>query len=188
MPFEVGNIAPFINDIFTITSPWWTERNGTIHRGLDIATPLSKPVYSILTGYVHSLGTDSSQGNWIVIKDDITGYATRYMHLQSSPLLVVGQRINAGDYVAMEGSTGNSTGIHLHVEMQDLNRFNNVWHWSYNKDDYIDPTEFMGITNQKNTRWIYEGNPDPVYPRKPRANKQFPWVIYANKLRNMYNN
>ena len=55
---QVRNIAPFINDVFTITSPWWNERINPItgeveiHRGLDIATSLSKPVYSMLDGIV----------------------------------------------------------------------------------------------------------------------------------------
>lgn len=38
MDNQVRNIAPFINDRFVITSSWWKERWGTIHRGLDIAT------------------------------------------------------------------------------------------------------------------------------------------------------
>lgn len=187
----VRNIAPFINDRFLITSPWWTERvdpitgEVRIHRGLDIATSGSKPVYSILSGSIHSKGTNSSEGNWVVIKDDIPssptyGYATLYMHLAEQTTLAVGARVTKNQYIAMEGSTGHSTGIHLHVEMQDLNRWGNVWHWSYNQSDYLNPCDYMGIDNIDETWWIYDGTPYIPTIRQ----KKFPWVLYAKKLRN----
>lgn len=193
MAQQVRNIAPFINDIFTITSPWWNERINPItgeveiHRGLDIATLGSKPVYSMLTGIIHSKGTDSSRGNWVIIYDNnpnsqFYGYATMYMHLAQQPLLPVGSSVKAGEYVAAEGTTGQSTGIHLHVEMQDLNRWGGKWHWSYNKSDYLDPTVFMGIDNIKNTSWIYDGS--PYIPSTKTEKHKFPWVLYAKKLRN----
>lgn len=196
MAQQVRNIAPFINDEFTITSPWWNERinpitgKTEIHRGLDIATVGSKPVYSMLKGIIHSKGTDSSQGNWVVIYDNspsspFYGYATRYMHLASPPLMPVGTIIERGQYVADEGTTGDSTGIHLHVEMQDLNRWGGQWHWSYVKSDYLDPTVFMGIDNIYGTTWIYDGTPYvPPSPTPTTKKHKFPWVLYANKIRN----
>ena len=196
MAQNVRNIAPFINDEFTITSPWWNERINPItgkieiHRGLDIATVGSKPVYSMLKGIIHSKGTDSSQGNWVVIYDNnpsspFYGYATRYMHLSSPPLMPVGTIIERGQYVADEGTTGDSTGTHLHVEMQDLNRWGGQWHWSYVKSDYLDPTVFMGIDNIYGTTWIYDGTPYvPPSPTPTTKKHKFPWVLYANKLRN----
>ena len=184
----VRNIAPFINDRFLITSPWWTERNGTIHRGLDIATSGSKNVYSILTGSVHSIGYDNSQGNWIVVWDNrensaTYGYASLYMHLAKRPLLEIGQNIEAGDYIGLEGKTGDATGVHLHVEMQDISKFNNKWHWSYNKSDYLDPTKYMGIDNIKNTWWIYNGIVPPTPTPTEGKKNNFKWVLYAKKLR-----
>ena len=194
----VRHIAPFINDRFLITFPWWTERinpvtgQTEIHRGLDIATAGSKPVYSILDGIVHSLGYDSGQGNWIIIKDNnplstTYGYATLYMHLANAPDVNVGDTVLKGQKVGDEGTTGSSSGIHLHVEMQDLNRWNDVWHWSYVQSDYLDPTQYMGIDNIQNTWWIYDGTPVPPTPII-RERKKFPWVIYANKLRKKFRN
>lgn len=192
MATPVRNIAPFINDVFTITSHWWFERIDPItgelkiHRGLDIATSGSKPVYSMLNGRILEMGTDSSQGNYIVIVDDNVGsntygYATRYMHLASFNVLQ-NDRIVVGQQVGMEGTTGHSTGIHLHVEMQDVSRFNWQWHWSYTKSDYLDPTVFMGIDNIDGTQWIYDGTPVPPTPTKKQH--KFPWVLYAKKIRN----
>lgn len=195
MATPVGNIAPFINDVFTITSHWWFERIDPItgelkiHRGLDIATSVSKPVYSMLNGRILEMGTDSSQGNYIVIVDDTVGsstygYATRYMHLASFNVSQ-NDRIIVGQQVGMEGTTGHSTGIHLHVEMQDVSRFNWQWHWSYTKSDYLDPTVFMGIDNIDGTQWIYDGTPIPPTPPTPtKKQHKFPWVLYAKKIRN----
>lgn len=191
MAQQVRHIAPFINEVFTITSHWWYVRVNpvtgvtTIHRGLDIATSYSVPVYSMLKGYVLERGTDSSQGNYLVIvNDDPTspyyGYATRYMHLASFNVLL-NQRVVVGQQVGMEGTTGQSTGIHLHVEMQDVSRFNWQWHWSYTKSDYLDPTEFMGIDNIDYTQWIYDGTPVPPEPEGKKS--KFPWVLYARKFR-----
>ena len=183
---KVRNIAPFINNRFLITSPWWNERinpvtgETEIHRGLDIATSGSKPVYSILDGIVHSLGFDNSQGNWIIIKDDnhqspYYGYATLYMHLANVPDVSQGDNVIKGQKVGDEGTTGSSTGIHLHVEMQDLNRWGNSWHWSYNKSDYLDPTAFMGIDNIEGTWWIYDG-----IPIEPSINKN-KWLKFRSR-------
>ena len=184
---QVRNIAPFINDVFTVTSKWWTYRDGVLHRGLDIATSGSKPVYSMLNGHIHSKGTSASAGNWVIVMDDTLGsatygYATRYLHLVAQPTLPVGAMVRINDYLAMEGSTGQSTGIHLHVEMQDISRFNWQWHVSDTQSDYLDPTIFMGIDNIEGTQWLYEGYvpPTPTGDIKP---KNFKWVLYARKLR-----
>lgn len=196
MASNVRNIAPFINDEFVITSKWWNERVNPvtgqveIHRGLDISTySISKPVYSILKGIVHSLGTSDSRGNWIIIKDDDVnsstfGYASLYMHLANLPNFKIGDKVKKGTFIANEGTTGQSTGIHLHVEMQDLNRWGNEWHLSYNKSDYLDPTVYMGIDNIEGTSWIYDGKPEPPTPQpKNKKKKSFPWAIYARIIR-----
>ena len=197
MDNQVRNIAPFINERFLITSKWWNERinpvtgQPEIHRGLDIATSGKKNVYSILTGVVHSLGTDSSRGNWIIIWDNredspTYGYASLFMHLDQRPLLTINQPIQAGQYIGLEGSSGTSTGVHLHIELQDISRFNFQWHSSYVKSDYLDPTIYMGIDNIQGTWWIYDGTPIPPSPSYNKREK-FPWVLYTNKIRNRIN-
>lgn len=178
----VRNIAPFINDVFYVTSPWWTIRDGKIHRGLDIATSGSIPVYSILDGYVFDLGYDSTRGNWIMIRNPENGYTSLYMHLAQRTLLIKGQNINAGDYVGMEGSTGTSTGIHLHLEMQVVPN-NASWIVSDRKEDYLDPTIFMGIDNIQGTSWLYSRDIPPVPITKKR--NRFKFYLYSRKKRNM---
>ena len=188
----VRNIAPFINRVFTVTSKWWTERVNPvtgvteIHRGLDIATDsgLNDPVYSMLTGKVLDVGYTSSAGNYIIIYDDdpnspTYGYATRYLHLKERPLYVIGASVVVGEEVGSEGATGTATGIHLHVEMQDISKFNWQWHVSNTQSDYLDPTQFMGIDNIEGTKWLYNGTPAPTRRKK----KGFPFVLYAKQLR-----
>ena len=195
---QVRNIAPFINDEFTITSHWWYERIDPItgelkiHKGLDISTGSSKPLYSMLTGRVLSKFTDSEGALTLIIVDDdpssqFYGYATYYTHMASYELgIEVDTRVVQGQKVGMEGATGHSTGIHLHLEMQDVSRFNWQWHYSYTKSDYIDPTVFMGIDNIDETSWIYDGTPY-IPPIGNKQNNKFPWVLYARKLRKKHN-
>lgn len=184
-------IAPFINDEFTVTSQWWHERidpiSGqiTLHKGLDISTGVSKPLYSMLNGRVLSKYTDNYGALTLIICDDNVGsstygYATFYTHMASyEEGIEVGTRVIIGQKVGMEGTTGYSTGIHLHLMMQNVSLFNWQWYNSNNKTDYIDPTEFMGIDNIVNTHWIYNGTPYIPTHKK----KAFPWVLYARKLR-----
>lgn len=187
---NVRNIAPFINDIFTITSKWWNERVNPvthvteIHRGLDISTgPLGSTVYSILDGEVHSLGTSDSRGNWIIIVDKnegstTYGYATLYMHLAYKPLFLPGNRVSKNQEIGREGQSGQATGVHLHVELCNLSLHNWVWPNTYNKDDYLDPTVYMGIDNIEGTRWLYDGTPIPYNPIKK---SRFPWYLISDK-------
>lgn len=192
MANQVRNIAPFINKEFTVTSPWWTERvnpvtgQTEIHRGLDITTGANDTVYSILSGHILDKGVTSTAGNYVIIVDDnigsnTYGYAVRYLHLAYPVQLPIGASIFSNQAVGVEGSTGQSTAIHLHVEMQDVSRFNWTWHFSYTKSDYIDPTQFMGIDNVYLSHWIYDGHPHPTPIIK---RKRFPWVLYSRKLRN----
>ena len=144
----VRNIAPFINKQFTVVSKWWSERinpvtgETEIHRGLDITTGHNDTLYSMLAGRVLDKGNTSTAGNYLIIVDDTLGsptygYATRYLHMQYPAQLPIGARVQLLQAVGTEGRTGQATGIHLHLEMQDVSRFNWQWHSSYNKSDYL---------------------------------------------------
>lgn len=189
---QVRNIAPFINKEFSVVSKWWSERINPvtgeveIHRGLDITTGTNDTVYSMLSGRILDKGVTSTAGNYVIIVDDILGsntygYATRYLHLRDQVVPPINSRIQQLDPIGIEGSTGQSTGIHLHVEMQDVSRFNWEWHSSYTKSDYLDPTVFMGIDNVEGTHWIYDGTPPT--PIEVLHYNKFPFVLYSDKLR-----
>ena len=178
-----ARIAPFINKRFLITSAWWSERWGTIHKGLDISTGANDPVYSIVENgkVIQQWFNHASMGNALVIKSQTNGIATLYMHLDSFTKNL-NDTVRVGEQVGIEGTTGESTGIHLHVEMADMNGLTN-WNFNGLKSDYLDPTAFMGIPNVEGTWCIYDGQPTPPTPTSKKISK-FPWVLYARKLRN----
>ena len=85
------------------------------HQGIDIATDRGQPVYATANGSVESTGSVGDYGNLIVLKHAF-GLATRYGHL-SRFAVVPGQHVKRGDIIGYVGSTGRSTGAHLHYEI-----------------------------------------------------------------------
>ncbi len=85
------------------------------HTGIDIATPHGTPVHAVAEGMVTFAGVRRGYGNVVEIDHGI-GYMTRYAH--NSKLDVhPGQHVQVGDVVAHAGSTGRSTGSHVHFEV-----------------------------------------------------------------------
>jgi len=95
-----------------------TQRFTWYHRGMDIATALGTPVLAADAGRVTVAGwpDNGGYGNRVEINHG-NGYVTLYAHL-SKVSVVVGQTVNRGDVIGLEGSTGRSTGPHLHFEVK----------------------------------------------------------------------
>jgi len=85
------------------------------HSGLDISAQKGQAVYATADGVVQSAGYTGDYGNLIVIKHDF-GLSTRYGHL-SAYKVKVGDSVRRGDVIGLVGSTGRSTGAHLHYEI-----------------------------------------------------------------------
>ena len=92
-----------------------TAGASTYHKGLDIATPTGSAVYASSGGVVTSAGWQGGYGYAVVIRHP-DGHSTRYGHL-SKILVSVGQSVSQGQTIAKSGSTGVSTGPHLHFEV-----------------------------------------------------------------------
>lgn len=91
------------------------------HTGLDIAKPEGEPLYAIFEGTVKEVGYESNgYGHYIVIEDK-AGNTALYAHC-SSINVSQGSTIKNGDIIATIGSTGSSTGPHLHLELEDSDR------------------------------------------------------------------
>lgn len=177
-----ARIAPFINEIFYVTSSQPYYPDGTLHGGLDISTGVNSPVYSMVTGTVlYSQYNTGGYGNCIVIKGD-DGNSFLYAHLRDLPLFSVGERVTIGQQVGIEGTTGQSTGIHLHCEWQVLGS-GETWNWSIPYIDRPHVADFMGIPNEYGISAIYDGTPVPPTPTTKKI-KKFPWVLFARKIRN----
>jgi murein DD-endopeptidase MepM/ murein hydrolase activator NlpD len=85
------------------------------HTGIDIATPKGTPVHAVAEGMVTFAGIRNGYGKVIEI-DHGNGYMTRYAH-NSKLVAHPGQRVRVGDVIADAGSTGRSTGSHVHFEV-----------------------------------------------------------------------
>jgi murein DD-endopeptidase MepM/ murein hydrolase activator NlpD len=103
-----------------ISSPFGSRPNkpvdgvGDFHNGTDIAAPCGQPVFAATAGKVVTSGSQGSYGNWVLI-DHGNGIETGYAH--NSQLLVdSGQLVVAGEIIAIVGSTGASSGCHVHFE------------------------------------------------------------------------
>jgi murein DD-endopeptidase MepM/ murein hydrolase activator NlpD len=100
----------------TLTQGYWWG-----HRAIDIGAPTGSAVMAADGGYIAFAGwTDIGYG-YLIIIDHANGYSTYYAHL-SQMYVMVGQRVQRGQVIGAAGSTGNSSGPHLHLEI----RYNGV--------------------------------------------------------------
>ena len=93
------------------------------HRGTDIPAPEGTPILAAHSGTVLVSGWNDSYGNQVLL-DNGAGLSTRYAHMTASTV-TAGETVTAGQVIGYVGSTGDSTGNHLHFEvMQDGVRVN----------------------------------------------------------------
>lgn len=98
-------------------SSTYGARWGTFHKGIDYAAPAGTPVYASLAGKVIYAGYNSGGYGKLVIIEHSNGYQTYYAH--NSRLYVnVGETVSQGERIAGVGTTGDSTGNHLHFEIR----------------------------------------------------------------------
>jgi murein DD-endopeptidase MepM/ murein hydrolase activator NlpD len=123
---EQQNLLASTPAIRPIAEGWISSRFGyrispftgrkEFHKGLDIATRQGSPVFATADGLVTFAGSKGLLGKSVII-DHGHGMATRYGHL-SKLLKKRGDRVNRGDIIALVGSTGRSTGPHVHYEVR----------------------------------------------------------------------
>jgi murein DD-endopeptidase MepM/ murein hydrolase activator NlpD len=105
-------VRPTVGSVSSEYGPRW----GTMHKGIDFAAPMGAPVRAAVGGTVKSAGWNGGYGNVVEI-DHGNGTTTLYAH-NSAMNVQPGQRVQAGDVIAKIGSTGHSTGPHLHFEVK----------------------------------------------------------------------
>ncbi|BDV30204.1 hypothetical protein Microterr_08640 [Microbacterium terricola] len=109
----------------------------TYHYGIDLGTPSGSPIYAIAAGVVTATvsGTTSRAG-YIAVRHTIAGatYTSMYYHIWSATTHVkVGQVVKAGQRISSVGSSGGSTGAHLHLEI-----------WKSGGPTVLNPPSFLG--------------------------------------------
>ncbi len=106
----------YISSGFTTGSRYIQAFNiSTGHRAIDYAAPMGTPIRAVGDGTITYVGWNGNYGNFISIRHNGT-YSTNYAHL-SRFAVSRGQRVSQGDIIGYVGSTGLSTGPHLHYEM-----------------------------------------------------------------------
>lgn len=99
-----------------ITSAFAASRSASPHHGTDIAAESGTPILAAHSGTVVQAGWQNNVYGYAVLIDHGNGWQTHYAHC-SSVLVAVGDTVRQGQKIALVGSTGNSTGPHLHLEL-----------------------------------------------------------------------
>jgi murein DD-endopeptidase MepM/ murein hydrolase activator NlpD len=123
-----------VTSLFGIRKDPFTSR-ATFHAGLDISGDTGEPIYAAADGIVISADRNSSHGNNVWISHS-NGIRTHYSHM-SKLLTKAGAKVHKGDIIGELGSTGRSTGPHLHYEVS-INGTN------------VDPRPYLKATRRSN--------------------------------------
>ncbi|HEY0829198.1 MAG TPA: peptidoglycan DD-metalloendopeptidase family protein [Bacilli bacterium] len=130
---RVTSIFGYRKDPFT--------RRPSFHAGVDIAGNSGDPIYVTADGTVQYAGRDSAHGNNIIVKH-ANGLRTRYMHLKKI-LAAEGDKVLRGEKIGLLGSTGRSTGPHLHYEVSQ-------------NGEAVDPRPYMQLTGKDEIQHVQE--------------------------------
>lgn len=117
-----------------VSSPFgyrWHPTTGewSMHKGVDLAAAKGTPIYATRSGYVNVATYHATAGNYVTINHQ-DGYTSVYMHM-THYIVKVGQYVKAGELIGYVGSTGRSTGPHLHFGI-------------HYKGTYVNPMDYIG--------------------------------------------
>ncbi|MEL6344831.1 MAG: peptidoglycan DD-metalloendopeptidase family protein [Myxococcota bacterium] len=126
MPIEGGRISSW----FGKRKNPFNREHTHFHKGLDIAAPKGTPIRPIQPGRVEFAGTRRAGGNMVII-DHGNGWKSTYAHCDTLNVKP-GQSVGRETTIGTVGSTGASTGPHLHLQLQ-------------HHDELVDPAEVLGI-------------------------------------------
>ena len=99
-----------------ITQTYGPHAGGTFHPGIDLAAPAGTPILAATGGLITYAGWETGYGNYICLAATAT-FSTCYAHL-AVITVTLGQAVNAGQQLGLEGATGDATGPHLHFEVR----------------------------------------------------------------------
>ncbi len=117
--------SPFGNRWHPLTGKW------KLHKGVDLAAPTGTPIYATRSGYVKTAAYEDGGAGYYVSLDHGDGYGSIYMHM-THYIVGYGDYVKAGQVIGYVGSTGGSTGPHLHFGI------------SY-KGTYVNPADYINF-------------------------------------------
>lgn len=119
---------------------------GGFHNGIDISSSYGEPILAARNGVVLAIGSCGryAYGKWIAIKHD-NGLTTLYAHLSGYGSYKVGDSVKSGAIIGYEGSTGYSTGPHLHfgVYVTETFRVESMWYGLLPLGAHLDPMKYL---------------------------------------------
>ncbi|MGX7025049.1 glucosaminidase domain-containing protein [Vagococcus hydrophili] len=128
---EVSEFIIPLKEGYSISSPFGA-RDSEHHNGIDMAVAENTLIYASSDGKVVAKGFDPSAGNYVILQHE-NGLFTSYFHMNRSSV-GLDEKVKMGDMIGYVGSTGNSTGAHLHFAI-------NTELWS----GYINPANYMNF-------------------------------------------
>ncbi len=171
-------VLPFDTTNYTITSSYGeridpVNNTSSFHSGIDVV-PTSPNIVAIADGTIIESNIDESHGEYIVVEHKVGGnlYRSWYLHLkENSRTVQAGDVVLQGQQIGIMGSTGKSTGDHLHFSLQKYNVQNQSF-------EYTDPSLVITnkITAKKYSLFDYEtGKPNlPDNPNSGYIEDRFP--------------
>ncbi|MEK7603937.1 MAG: peptidoglycan DD-metalloendopeptidase family protein [Patescibacteria group bacterium] len=119
---------------------------GAIHSGIDMTSGFGSPIKAIGDGEVIANGTNKGWGNWVAVKHPPYDLVSIYGHMSAFEFVRVGSQIKAGNIIGYEGSTGFSTGSHVHLSVYKefftyINEKNGQLYFNY--ENTINPNDYL---------------------------------------------
>jgi murein DD-endopeptidase MepM/ murein hydrolase activator NlpD len=121
-----------------VSSPFGM-RNGRMHNGIDIAAGGNVPIFAVMPGKVIRSYFHINGGESIILEHNVNGqlWVTLYAHLrENSRMVQAGDQVMEGEQIGWMGSTGRSTGQHLHFEMHKGG-------WNQARSNAVDPLKYL---------------------------------------------
>jgi len=117
-PGATGVAKYYLSSPFRKTAPYGQRRGNRIHRGVDLAAPTGTRLYALMDGVVSKVAYQAGGAGHYIVINHTGGYQTKYFHMRERSPLREGTRVTAGQHtIGYVGSTGRSTGPHLHLEL-----------------------------------------------------------------------
>lgn len=146
-----------------------TGVRGTFHRGIDYTGADDNTIVAAAAGKIRFLDNSPTRtgfGRYIIITHD-NGYETVYAHLASISVKL-GQRVKQGQKIGVKGTTGNSTGMHLHFEMSK-GRWVNTYANNVDPLPFIDDPEIRATQSVLKELGLYKGAIDGIHGPNSKA-------------------
>ncbi len=134
IPGSNGWMRPVLSNVY-ISAGVWTYPGGGRHIGVDFAAPIGTPIVAVANGVVvyradncptwgylgnrcgYPAATGGGNQVYLIVSVNNRSYAIMYVHMESGSPAPVGRVVSAGDVIGRVGSSGNSSGPHLHIEV-----------------------------------------------------------------------